>query len=50
MFVERSCEVTLQEFVVVDGLRDHSSHKFEVAEMVGVDVGEVVDGVGDSVP
>ena len=50
VFVERSCEVTLQKFVVVDGFCDHSSHKFEVAEMVGVDVGEVVDGVGHPVP
>ena len=50
VFVERSGEVTLQQFVVVDGLCDDSSHKFEVAEMVGVDMGEVVDGVGHSVP
>ena len=49
MLVERSRKVTLQEFVVVNGLGDHSSDKLEVTEMVGVDMGEVVDGVSHSI-
>ena len=50
MLVERSSEVTLQQFVVVDSLGNHSSDKLEVAEMVGIDVRKVIDGVSNSVP
>ena len=49
VFVEGPREVALEQLVVVDGLGDDPPDKLEVAEMVGVDVTEVVDGIGDSV-
>ena len=50
VFVEGACEVAFKQLVVVDSLGDDSTHELEVAEVVGVDVGEVVDGVGHPVP
>ena len=38
MFVEGPREVAFQQLVVVDGFGDDSAHKFEVAEVVGVEV------------
>ena len=49
VFVEGSSEVALEEFVVVDCLGDDTTDKLEVVEVVGVDVGKVVNAVGDSV-
>ena len=49
MLVEGPREVALEQLVVVDGLGDDPPDKLEIAEMVGVDVAEVVDGVGDPV-
>jgi len=46
VFVEAACEVSLQQLVVIDCLGNHSPHKFEVVQVVGVDVGEVVDCIG----
>ena len=39
-------EVALQELVVIDSLGNDSTNKLEVAEVVGVDVAEVIDCVG----
>ena len=50
VFVERASEVALQQLLVVDGLGDDSANEPEVLEMVGVDVGDIIDGVGHSVP
>ena len=49
MFVEGPREVAFQQLVVVDGFGDDSAHKFEVAEVVGVEVWAGVNGVGDAV-
>jgi hypothetical protein len=46
MLVEAACEVALQQLIVVDRLGDHSPHKLEVVQVVGINVGEVVDCVG----
>ena len=39
-------EVALQKLVVIDGLGDDPPNKLEVAQVVGVDVAEVIDCVG----
>ena len=39
-------EIALQQLVVIDGLGNDSTNKLEVAEVVGVDVAEVIDCVG----
>ena len=39
-------EVALQELVVIDSLGNDSTNKLEIAEVVGVDVAEVIDCVG----
>ena len=39
-------EVALQQFVVIDGLGDDPADKLEVAQVVRVNVAEVVDCVG----
>ena len=49
VFIERSCEVTIQEFVVVDGFGNHSSDESEIVEVVGVNVGAGVRLVSHSV-
>ena len=45
VLVEAAGEVALQQLVVVDCLGNHSAHKLEVVQVVGVDVGKVVDCV-----
>ena len=50
MLVVATREVTIQEFVVVDGLSDDPTDKLEIAEMVGVAVGGGVREVGHTVP
>ena len=49
MFVERSCEVAFKKLVVVNCFGNNTSNKFEVTQVVGVDVGEIVDCVCDAV-
>ena len=39
-------EIALQELVVIDSLGNDSTNKLEIAEVVGVDVAEVIDCVG----
>ena len=39
-------EIALQELVVIDSLGNDSTNKLEVAQVVGVDVTEVIDCVG----
>ena len=39
-------EVALQELVVIDSLGNDSTNKLEIAQVVGVDVAEVIDCVG----
>jgi len=46
VFVEAASEVALQQLVVIDCLGNHSPHKLEVVQVVGVDVREVVDCIG----
>jgi hypothetical protein len=46
VLVEAAGEVALQQLIVVDRLGNHSAHKLEVVQVVGVDVGKVVDCVG----
>ena len=49
VFIERSCEVAIQQLVVIDGLCYHAADEFEVVEMVGVDMGTRVGLVRHSV-
>jgi hypothetical protein len=46
VFVKAAGEVALQQLVIIDCLGNHSPHKLEVVQVVGVDVGKVVDCVG----
>ena len=50
VFIERSCEVAIQELVVVDGFGNHSSDETEVVEVVGVDMGTWVWLVSHAIP
>lgn len=49
MFVEGPRKVALEEFVVVNGLGDETADKLKVAEVIAVDEGGWVDGVGDPI-
>ena len=49
MLVERSGEVALKQLVVKDGLGQEAANKLKVAEVVRIEVGGRVDGVGDPV-
>ena len=49
MLVERTCEVALEQLIVVDSLSDDAANKFKVAKMIGIAVRGWVDHVGDTV-
>ena len=49
VLVEGPCEVTLHQLVVIDSLGNDTAHKLEVAQVVAVTVGRLVDGIGDPV-
>ena len=50
MFVKGTCEVTLEQLIVVYGFCNDTTDKFEVGEMVRIAVRRRIDHVRHSVP
>ena len=49
VFVEGPGEVAFKQLIIVDGFGNDPSDKLEIAQMVGVNVREIMDGVSDPV-
>ena len=49
MLVERTCEVALEQLIVVDSLSDNTANEFEVAKVIGIDVRVRLDLIDETV-
>lgn len=49
VLIEGSSEVAFKQFIVIDCLCDEAANKFEVRQVIAVDEGSGIDGIGNPI-